>query len=195
MPNQNISKVNITDNYYHVYTLDNSDQQIFLEESDYWFFFSIVEKFLSKVDPPNQLSNINHNQNGLVEVLVYCMMPNHFHLILYHNNLGAIKKLMNGILKSYGRYFNEKYNNKSQLFSSSFIISRILTDECLLNISRHVHLNPVNWIDYPYSSLRAYLYDDAPCWINKKRISKLYGSTFEYFTFLKDNQSKKVNTR
>ena len=195
MPNQNHAKVNIKDKYYYVYTPNDSNRQIFFEESDYWFFFSLFEKFLSKVDPPKRFIKVDQSHNGSVEVLAYCMMPNRLYLIVYHDNQDEIKKLLDGIMKSYSRYFNKKYNHNKQSFSINYITSRILTDERLLHISRRVHLNPVSWIDYPYSSLSAYLYDDAPCWINKKRISKLYGSAVEYLTFLKDYQSDKSSNK
>jgi len=43
-------------------------------------------------------------------------------------------------------------------------------------------------MDYPYSSIRAYLYDDAPSWLNKTRIAELYGSAIKYLDFLQDPQ-------
>ena len=55
----------------------------------------------------------------------------------------------------------------------------------LLNISKLIHTTPNDWLDYPHSSLRAYLYDDVPEFLDKTHISKVYGSAVEYFEFLK----------
>ena len=91
-------------------------------------------------------------------------------------------------MTSYSRYFNHKYGRSGPLFESRYKASQILSDEYLLHISRYIHLNPDKWIDYPNSSLRAYLYDDVPSWLNKIRIAELYGSAVKYLEYLEDYQ-------
>jgi len=185
MPRLNLLNVNIPDNYYYVYIRDDNNQQIFKEESDYRFFFSLFEKNLSKVGLPNHVIVAKNRLNDSVEVLAYCMMPNHFHLLVYQIDENGIKKLMNNIMKSYSRYFSRKYKSNNQLFEDIYETSCISSDKQLLITSRKIHLSPDKWIDYPYSSLRAYLYDDATCWMNKDRISKIYGTAVRYLKFLK----------
>ena len=68
---------------------------------------------------------------------------------------------------------------------TNYKVSKVPSDG-LLNASRHIHMEIDNWIDCPYSSIRAYLYDDAPSWLNKTQITKVYGSAIKYLELLKD---------
>lgn len=174
MSNRNVAKASAPDSYYHVYTCGAGEQSICVDDSDYWFFLSLFERYLSKDAP--------------IEVLAYCLMSNCFHLLLYQIDEDGISKLMHDIKKSYTKYFNRKYNRSGALFGGGCEISQVPPGDYLLDVSRFIHLNPDDWIDYPYSSLRAYFYDDAPKWLDKTRISKLYGSAVEYLEFLEDRQ-------
>lgn len=188
MPSRNVIKINVPDSYYHVYTRGISKQHIFLEEADYRYFLTLFERYLSKDNPSSKPLVTYQKLDDSVEVLAHCLMPNHFHLLLYQINEDGMARLMHSIMTSYSRYFNSKYSRSGPLFESRYKASRILSDEYLLHISRYIHLNPDEWVDYPYSSLRAYLYNDVPCWINKNRIAELYGSSVQYLVFLEDYQ-------
>jgi len=75
--------------------------------------------------------------------------------------------------------------NISTQYNKNAVVSEILGLNELLNISKLIHTTPNDWLDYPHSSLRAYLYDDVPEFLDKTHISKVYGSAVEYFEFLK----------
>ena len=190
MPSRNVIKINVPESYYHVYTRGVNKQQIFLDESDYLFFLSLFKRYLSKDSTSDQSEGTYQKFNDSIEVLAYCLMPNHFHLLLFQIEKGGMSKLMHGIMTSYSRYFNVKYKRSGPLFESRYKGSRISSDEYLLHISRYIHLNPGEWIDYPHSSIRAYLYNDIPDWMNKKHIAQLYGSAVKYHEFLEDYQDK-----
>lgn len=190
MPSRNVIKVNVPDSFYHVYTRGANKQSIFLDEADYLFFLGLFERYLSLKDSSNQTTVGYQKLDESIEVLSYCLMPNHFHCLIYQIDEDGMARLMHSIMTSYSRYFNKKYGRSGPLFESRYKASRIASDEYLLHISRYIHLNPDEWIDYPYSSLRAYLYDDVPCWLKKTRIAELYGSAVKYLTFLEDHQKK-----
>ena len=190
MPSRNVVKVNVADSYYHVYTRGASKQQIFLDACDFQFFFSLFERYLVKEKSVDQPDNTFVKLHDSVEVLAYCLMPNHFHLLLFQIEEGGMSKLMHGIMTTYSRYFNSKYDRSGPLFESRYKAARIASDKYLLHISRYIHLNPGDWVDYPYSSVRAYLYNDIPDWMNKKRIAELYGSAIKYHEFLQDYPDK-----
>ena len=94
--------------------------------------------------------------------------------------------LMQNIMTKYRQYFINKYKISAQLFDDRYVTLAILSDKDLLNVSRDIHVNPHRWIDCPNSSLRAYLYDDTPSWVNKSHIAKLCGSSVKYLEFLND---------
>ena len=190
MPSRNVSKNSIKDSYYHLYTRGISKQNIFQDELDYRFFLSLFERYLSNEIDSGISKNLQHKLDDAIEVLAYCLMPNHFHLLVYQIKENGINMLMHEITTSYGRYFNSKYNRKEPLFESHYKASHIVSNNYLLRISRYIHRNPVGWIDYPYSSIKAYLYDDTSCWMNKKRIAGLYGSAVKYYNFLFDYKAK-----
>lgn len=99
----------------------------------------------------------------LVEVLSYCLMPNHLHLLLRELVTGGISKYLQRVLASYARYFNERSERTGTLFSSRFNSVHVASDEQLLHVSRYIHLNPSvaglvqNPLEYPWSSLLEYL--------------------------------------
>lgn len=185
MPSRNVIKVCVPDSYYHVYSRGASKQTIFIDEADYSYYLSLLERYLSQTASDDQ----NDGRQKLydsVEVLAYCLMPNHFHLLLYQIDEDGMSKLMHGVATSYSRYFNKKYERSGSLFESRYKASRIDAEDYLLHISRYIHRNPDDWVDYPHSSLRAYFYNDAPDWLNTARIIELYGSAVKYSEFLED---------
>jgi putative transposase len=147
-------------------------------------------RYLANEKPdPQQIDHYTKLYDS-IELLAYCLMPNHFHLLLYQIEESGMTKLMHGIMTSYSRYFNNKYGRTGPLFESRYKASRVSSDEYLLHISRYIHRNPDAWMDYPYSSIRAYLYNDLPEWLNKIHISDLYGSAIKYHEFLEDYKDK-----
>jgi REP element-mobilizing transposase RayT len=171
MPSRNAVKVNAPGNYYQLYADGAGGRFVYTDETDYRFFLSLLGKYLLK--------------NGSVEVLAYCLEPDHFNLLLCQIEKGGVAKLMHEIIIGYNRYFYDKYRVEDLLSESDYEISMVLPDN-LLDISRDIHIKPNEWIDYPHSSLRAYFYDDVPGWLNKTRVAELYGSAVKYLEFLED---------
>ena len=159
---------------YHLYNQGNNHEKIFFTSANYSYFLKKIEQHIAP----------------LADILAWCLMPNHFHLLLYQIEEGGMSKLMHGIMTSYSLYFNHKYGRTGPLFESRYKGSRISSDEYLLHISRYIHRNPDVWIDYPHSSIRAYLYNDIPKWMNKSHIVELYGSAVKYHEFLEDYLDK-----
>ena len=173
MPNQNVVGMNLNISYYHVNTKGVDKQNIYRDEEDYRFFLSLFDKYLSK--------------SNSTEILAYCLMPNLLDLLLCQINEGSVTKFIRNIVIAYNEYYYNKYQFKDLLLEDDLKISIVLTDN-LLDVSRHIHTNPSDWMDYPYSSIRAYLYDDAPSWLNKTHIAEKYGSAVEYLDFLQIDQ-------
>ncbi len=100
---------------------------------------------------------------NIVQILAYCLMPTHLHLILKQLQNKGISNFMSNLLNSYTRYFNTKYKRKGPLWESRFNRVLVKTDEQLLNLSGYIHINPVrkelvvNPEDWLFSSYREYL--------------------------------------
>lgn len=104
--------------------------------------------------------NLLSKKEKLVEIIAYCIMPTHIHLILKQQIQNGISKFMNNILNSYTRYFNIKHKRKGPLWEARFKNILVETDEYLLHLTRYIHLNPVtghlvnkpeNWIRSSYN--------------------------------------------
>ena len=87
--------------------------------------------------------NLLSKKEKLVEIIAYCIMPTHIHLILKQQQQNGISKFMNNILNSYTRYFNIKHKRKGPLWEARFKNILVETDEYLLHLTRYIHLNPV----------------------------------------------------
>lgn len=98
----------------------------------------------------------------LVAIMGFCLMPNHFHLLLRQEAENGIGKYAQRFLNSYTRYYNTRHRRKGPLFEGPFRAVRIETDAQLLHVSRYIHLNPVvanlaeDTFSYPWSSAAAY---------------------------------------
>lgn len=79
-----------------------------------------------------------------VEIIAYCLMPTHIHLILKQLVDDGISKFMGRVLNSYTRYFNIRHDRTGPLWETRFKGVRINTDEQLLHTTRYLHLNSVS---------------------------------------------------
>ena len=78
----------------------------------------------------------------LADIIAYCIMPTHFHLVLKQLDDNGISVFMNNVLNAYSRYFNVKYNRKGPLWEGRFRNRLVRSDEQLLHLTRYIHLNP-----------------------------------------------------
>lgn len=182
MPSRNIIKIDIPESYYHVYARGHGRQKIFRDDEDYLKFQDLFARYLSED------SSASEDRKWLrdnISLLCYCLMGNHFHLLLYQKGEGAMSKLMRGIMTSYSMYFNRKYGLSGALFESRYKASRISSDPYLMHISRYIHLNPKDWMAYPHSSIHSY-YLGAPDWLQPDKVIELFGSLPKYADFLND---------
>jgi putative transposase len=145
MPSRNILKIDIPHSYYHVYARGGSRQTIYNDAEDYSVFLNLFKRYLSKEPIKDPAGRKYPHFAESIELLAFCLMPNHFHILLYQHDEKTISSLMRGLMTSYSRYFNKKYNRSGPLFESRYKSSRISDDAYLMHISRYIHLNPKRW--------------------------------------------------
>lgn len=114
---------------YHIYNRGNRKSEIFNDQKDYL-------RFLKRLHEYKEQYNIS--------ILCYCLMPNHFHLLLRSSNSSSITGFMLRLSTSYAKYFNIKYGLVGRIFQERFRAKIVDTDEYLLHLSRYIHLNPVS---------------------------------------------------
>jgi putative transposase len=191
MPMKNVIKQDSADNYYHVYTRGHSRRKIFLDEQDYLTFLNLLQRYLSGEEAHDSYGVPYPNFYNKLELLAYCLMPNHIHLLIYQYQPQAMAQFMKSVLSSYSRYFNTKYKRSGSLFESRYKASMITDDSYLEHISRYIHLNPRQWRHYEYSSLPYYLQQDEVSWIRPNRILKIFDTPNAYLEFVEDYTGNK----
>lgn len=183
-------KLYVPESYYHVYNRGINGRKIFLDEDDYAVFLNLLKRYLSKKPSKDNKGREYDNLYNSLELLSFCVMPNHFHLLIYQKDSDAITKLMGRISTSYATYFNKKYKRKGPLFQERFKASHILRDEYLQHISRYIHLNPKEYKQWQYSSLSYYLKSKKADWVRPQRITELFEKN-EYQAFIEDYRDHK----
>ncbi len=138
-----------------------------------------------------------------VDILAYCLMPNHFHFLLKQTADSGISRFISKFCDSYSKYFNTKHERVGPLFQGPFKAVRVESEEQLIHLSRYIHLNPISSFlikeseldAYPWSSLHEYVAPLEDTLSNPSFILELFGSPNKYKDFV-HNQidfSQKLN--
>lgn len=138
--------------YYHIYNRGVEKRTIFLDEADHERFVRLL--YSANSDTSIYLSD--HQGEGLSKILRgkqlvaiggWCLMPNHFHILIKEVTENGISIFMQKLLTGYSTYFNRKYYRKGILFESKFKAKHLDTDTYLKYQYTYIHLNPIGIID------------------------------------------------
>lgn len=153
---------------YHVFNRGVEEREIFLDKRDYSRFLD-SSVYYQKANPPTRYSFRKRvdkrpllDLENLVDIICYCLMPNHFHFLLKQTKDKGISLFISRLINSYTRYFNTRHQRKGHLFQGPFKAVRVENDEQLVHVSRYIHLNPVTSFlaedpgDYHFSSYSEY---------------------------------------
>ena len=155
----------INDEIYHIVLRAIDDNLIFKDDDDYYRgIFSIYEFNTTKPITIRERRKIREQfkkanrervsvsfeadeRDKLVEVLTFCFMPNHIHLLLRQIKDNGITKFMRKVGAGYGGYFNRKYNRKGHVFQNRFLSVHIKNDNQLKIVFTYTHTNPISLIE------------------------------------------------
>ena len=152
----------VNEEIYHVVLRGIDDNLIFKDTNDYYRgIFSIYEfnttkpitirarrqarakiKKILKETNRDPFSVIDE-RDKLVEILAFCFMPNHIHLLMKQLKNNGVTQFMRKFGAGYGGYFNRKYNRKGYVFQNRFSAVHIKNDNQLKTIFIYIHTNPV----------------------------------------------------
>jgi len=181
-------------NYYHIFNRGVEKRKTFTSERDYRRFLETLEhvlidkrKFARKTKMP-----ANINENPKVEVIAFCLMPNHFHLLLRQIGDSGISELLQRLTNSYTKYFNLKYKRTGPLFEGRFKAVLIQNNDQLMHISRYIHLNPVvsgivnDPRNFEWSSYRVFVGEKQSNFIKQDVIINNFDRRYTYEQFVLD---------
>ncbi len=194
-----------TGEIYHIVNRGIEKRQIFTDKREYqrallaidYYRFSDLSAGLAQVlnleiEKRNFFLSQVRKHNKLIDLLAYCLMPNHFHLLIKQLEEGGIKEFVSNFSNSYVRYFNTKNKRVGPLFQGVFRAVRIEDDEQLIHVSRYIHINPVvsfivpreELITYPYTSFPECFGGEGIC--NQNMILDQFPSLEQYESFVYD---------
>lgn len=191
MPSRNVLKEDASETYYHVYFRGGNRSRLFRDAADFEQMLRLFARYLSLEEVKNGAGLSYPNYHYKIELLAFCLLPNHVHLLIYQRQQGVMAEFMRSLLTSYSMYFNKKYKRSGPLFESRYKASLISDDSYLEHITRYIHLNPRHWREYEYSSLPYYLQQITDEWIEPKRIAELFSGPDEYRQFVEDYEKNK----
>ena len=201
--------------YYHIFNRGVNKQLIFHDTADRVRFLFLILYFQSPITLFNisytVKSFIKHSvfnsdikikekiiKDRFVELTSFCLMPNHFHLMIKEVEENGIARYMQRVLNSYTKYYNTKYQKSGHLFQGPYKIVHVENNDQLLHLSAYIHRNPrelKDWFKkediYPWSS-----YQDLT---KKNRFEKLlitdiingqFENKKEYDKFIKTSPAK-----
>lgn len=199
MPSKHTIRSFFDGGYYHIFNRGVAKQDIYLDKQDYAVFLYYLKSFLSdpelldKQDPFYDSRRLSFH--GKVELICYCLMPNHYHLFVTQLEDQGISDFMRALSNAYTKYFNNKYDRVGPIFQGRFKAAGVYSDMHFMHLSRYIHQNPIDLgkdiLGYDYSSCRYFLTeDDSPSWLNINHTMDLFHSTEEYRQFLLQKRIK-----
>ena len=122
-----------------------------------------------------------------VEVLAWCLMGNHYHLLV-RAELAVISSTMRKLLSSYASYFNARHGRTGHLFQDRYWSEPVESDEQLLEAVRYIHQNPVKAkispsCEYRWSSYLDYVSEAQRRLCSTELVRGMFGQTEEIISF------------
>lgn len=171
---------------YHVYNRGTNKENIFRDKQDYRAFLyrlglaiGIKKEILNKneiIKSPKSRVRMSDLVENTFNIHAFCLMPNHFHLLIEQRTDISISLLIQKICTSFSMYINKKYKRVGHLFQGNFKSVRIETNSQFLWTVSYIHMNPVKSKlvvkpeDYEWSSYRDYANDRNLVLTNKNLV-------------------------
>ncbi len=142
----------VNDEFYHIYNRGVDKRNVFVGPSDLGRFLESI-KFFNSTKPIGsirdikeqlanpQTSDVWESREKLVDIICYCLNPNHYHLLLFQRVDNGISEFTKRLGGGYTKFFNEKYDRNGVLFQGKFKSIRVSSNEYLLHLSSYINLN------------------------------------------------------
>ena len=169
------------DCFYHIFNRGNNKENLFIENENYFYFLQLLKEHLVPIS----------------KIYAYCLMKNHFHLVLKikskshiekHCNIDKIYQPFSNLFNAYTKAINKKYDREGSLFRVRFKRERITSEEYLKNVIVYTHLNPVkhgftnDYGNYKYSSYQTILSEKTTA-LSRKKVLKLFEDKENYIYY------------
>jgi REP element-mobilizing transposase RayT len=147
--------------YYHIYNRGAYRKRIFFEDENYWFLIRQIKKYTEKYS---------------ISLVAFCLMPNHYHLLLKLNPSGNVGQCLRSMFTSYTQAMNKRYLLSGTLFQGQCKSKHIETDEHCKHLIRYIHRNPVE--ANMCANAKDWAYSDYSTWIANAGVGYLIRDAF-----------------
>jgi putative transposase len=151
------ARASVGDMVYHVINRGNARQTVFHDDADYGAFLTLLG------DAHRRLP---------MRVLGFCLMPNHFHLVLWPRGDGDLSRFMQWLLTAHVRRHHRRHGGSGHVWQGRFKAFPVQEDEHLLTVLRYVERNPLRAKlvrraeQWRWSSLRCWDEKERPTYLN-----------------------------
>jgi REP element-mobilizing transposase RayT len=165
-------------NIYHVYNRGINRMPVFVNPGNYAYLLRKVKRLLRELP---------------ITVLVYCLMPNHYHFVLRQDGDIPISTFIQRLFQTYTQAFNKQEGRKGPLFEGRFRHVHVDRDEYAIHLCRYVHLNPVTaglvlrpeaW---PYSNYPEWIEVRPGMLVDRAFIRQFFPTPEVYATFVQEH--------
>jgi len=170
----------ISEHYYHIYNCGNNGENIFFEERNYQHFLKLYIKHIYPV----------------ANTYAYCLMKNHFHLLVRMKPLEDLESFKNlsslysrqfsHLFNAYTKAINKAYDRKGSLFQKNFKRKLIDSDDYFIHLISYIHRNPQrftnDYSNYPYSSYQT-IYQQKNSRIDSKQVIDWFGDLSSFVKY------------
>jgi putative transposase len=180
--------------FYHLYNRGVDKRKIFINEKDYFRFLILLRicnsrerisiRDLTGIYSFNELMEKDFGE-PLVSIGAYCLMPNHFHLLITPIQDDGISLFMLKLQTGYSMYFNKKYERSGSLFQGIFKSEHVNKDGYLKYLFAYIHLNPVKLVQSNWREEGIRDLDKV-----KNYLEKFWYSSFQEYTGIERPESK-----
>ncbi len=189
---------------YHVYNRGVEKRRVFEDRRCYTRLLHAIRYYQLKGPKPKFSHSFNNSlfkpdpKKKIVDIICYCLMPNHFHLLVKQLSDGGISEFIGKLINSYTKFYNLKYKRIGPLFQGQFKAVLIESEEQLIHVSRYIHLNPIasflikDLNLYEWSSYKEYI-NNIKGICNKEEIMSLFKDSASYQKFCLDQVSYAQN--
>ncbi len=177
-------------NYYHIYNRGNNGIDVFFENGNYEYFLKLYHQYI----------------HPIAETFAWCLMKNHFHLLVYIRNEKEVltdlleystvdkprvldpSKQFGHLFNAYTQAINKKYNRTGSLFEKPFERKRLTSEKYLQNLIYYIHNNSVHHgftktiQEYPWSSYGSVI-SDKPTKLRRDEVIDIYGSVSSFVEY------------
>ncbi len=220
MPSKNTIKTYVDNGFYHIYNRGVEKRVIFTDKLDESVFLKYLKEYLSPRDNETLVNTINNpsssakeknaalqllklnNFSDEIDLLAYCLMNNHFHLLVKQKHSRTMEKFMRSLCTRYVQYFNKRNKGRvGSLFQDTYKAVLVETEQQLLHLSRYIHLNPAlkgySLQEFPQpSSYPNYLGVIQQDWVKPQEILNYFSKSGlnSYPKFVEDSRQDGMST-